>query len=447
LKEESEQEINVLTFGSEWSKTIKTKSTTLKVMLKDGSYMTMTANIVPKISGMLHRSAVNKIQLEKLSQMTRNLHLADTIPTEKEVHSLDLLVGNDFYLDIVNSEKIQVCSGLYLLSSKLGWILSGRAGFVSDTVADDMSMLILSHKDNDADVNNSEFDSVMSVKTNLEEFWSIETIGIVDPPESSDDEKAMLNFKETLNRENGRYSVTWPWKGNSEELPENRGLACGRLRSLVKRIQKETDLMERYDTVIKDQVEKGIIEKVERNSYSGSKHYIPHHVVITADKTTTKLRVVYDASAKVRKQSKSLNECLYRGPVLLRDLCGIFMRFRLPEIGIVSDIEKAFLQVELQQTERDVTRFLWFKDFTEPIIDEDHIQEYRFCRVPFGVVSSPFLLAATVETHLDSYDTKLATQMKDNIYVDNIITGADTVEEAMTLYNAGKSMFCEAKLD
>ena len=63
------------------------------------------------------------------------------------------------------------------------------------------------------------------------------------------------------------------------------------------------------------------------------------------------------------------------------------------------------------------------------------------------MVSSPFLLAATVETHLDSYDTKLATQMKDNIYVDNIITGADTVEEALTLYNAGKSMFCEAKMN
>ena len=105
---------------------------------------------------------------------------------------------------------------------------------------------------------------------------------------------------------------------------------------------------------------------------------------------------MYDASAKTKKESKSLNECLYRGPVLLQDLTGILLRFRLNRIALVADIEKAFLQVGLSDDSRDVTRFIWLRN-REKLCLQNNIQEYRFCRVPFGIISSPFLLAATLE--------------------------------------------------
>ncbi len=105
---------------------MKTKSTTLKVRLKDGNYMSMTANIVPSISGVIQRHPISLEHKEKLLALTQNLTLADTIPTETESNSLELLVGNDYYLDIIESEKIVVDTGLYLISSKFGWILSWR---------------------------------------------------------------------------------------------------------------------------------------------------------------------------------------------------------------------------------------------------------------------------------------------------------------------------------
>ena len=92
---------------------------------------------------------------------------------------------------------------------------------------------------------------------------------------------------------------------------------------------------------------------------------------------------------------------------------------------MVADIEKAFLQVGLQTDERDVTRFLWLKDRETADIGENNIQEYRFCRVPFGVISSPFLLGATVESHLDSCSSQFCDQMKSDIYMDNLITGTE----------------------
>ena len=82
---------------------------------------------------------------------------------------------------------------------------------------------------------------------------------------------------------------------------------------------------------------------------------MPHHPVLTPAKNTTKLQVVYDASVKSRKGIKSLNECLYRGPVLLPGLCGILFRLQLHPIVLLADIEKAFLQVGIQEPDRDVT--------------------------------------------------------------------------------------------
>ena len=166
---------------------------------------------------------------------------------------------------------------------------------------------------------------------------------------------------------------------------------------------------------------------MNRTNKDGAKHYLPHHAVINPKKTTTKIRVVYDASAKTKKENKSLNECLYRGPVLLNDLCALLMRFRLNQIAIVADIEKAFLQIGLQPCQKDVTRFLWLKDCYKARVDNDNIQEYRFCLVPFGVISSPFLLGVTIESHLESYESDIALKIKDDIYVDNLITGTNTV--------------------
>ena len=122
------------------------------------------------------------------------------------------------------------------------------------------------------------------------------------------------------------------------------------------------------------------------------------------------------------------------------------MRFRLNHIAIVADIENAFLQIGLQPDQRDVTRFFGMKDGRQARLDYDNIQEYSFCRVPFGVISSPFLLGATIEYHMDSYGNDLSKKLKDDIYVDNLITGTNKLENAILLYRGAKSMFNDASM-
>ena len=96
--------------------------------------------------------------------------------------------------------------------------------------------------------------------------------------------------------------------------------------------------------------------------------------------------------------------------------------------------------------DRDVTRFFWFKNPNLPLSD-DNTQIYRFKRVPFGVVSSPFLLGATIRHHLSSKDTPLAAQIRDSMYVDNLITGTDAPDQAMKTYKEVKSIFSKASMN
>ena len=83
---------------------------------------------------------------------------------------------------------------------------------------------------------------------------------------------------------------------------------------------------------------------------------------------------------------KSLNECLYRGPITLPNMCGVLIRFRMYFIGVLADIEKAFLQIGIQENEHNVTRFLWFTDPTKPERVEGNLSVYRFYHVPIGIL-------------------------------------------------------------
>ena len=153
---------------------------------------------------------------------------------------------------------------------------------------------------------------------------------------------------------------------------------------------------------MQDQLERGIIEKVRSEPSIGIRHYIPHHAVLNPSKPTTKVRVTYDASAKTKQDNKSLNECLYCGSVMLQDLTGILLSFQLNKVAMVADIEKAFLQLGLNENAKDVTRFLWLKD-TSILKAENNIEVYRFCS-PFWCHIKPFLLAATMDVHLKAYN-------------------------------------------
>ena len=110
-------------------------------------------------------------------------------------------------------------------------------------------------------------------------------------------------------------------------------------------------------------------------------------------------------------------------------------------IAIVADIEKAFLMIRVMECDQDVLRFLWFKDVN---VVNPEMQIYKFTRVVFGVGPSPYLLNATIAQHLRLFEgTHLNTvqRVKESIYVDDVVMGANSVHEAFTLYKESKEIF------
>ncbi|XP_070546926.1 uncharacterized protein [Ptychodera flava] len=191
----------------------------------------------------------------------------------------------------------------------------------------------------------------------------------------------------------------------------------------------------------KDTKSRDFIEEVDDDDKANG-HYLPHRSV-KKDSTTTPIRVVYDCSCR-QSDSPSLNDCLQTGPPLLNDLSSILLRFRVHDIALSSDIEKAFLNVRLDENDRKFTKFLWLSDPSDP---ESPFKVYRFKTVLFGAVCSPFILNAVVKTHLESNNnTPIAADLKDNIYVDNVISGVNNTTEATKYYTDANSLMKSAGL-
>ncbi len=95
---------------------------------------------------------------------------------------------------------------------------------------------------------------------------------------------------------------------------------------------QQPEVLNEYDQIVREQLKNGIVEIVPDNEVSNVNddcvHYLPHHAVIRRDRETTKLRIVYDGSAKPPDRDYSLNDCLETGPnfscsTCLSDLDGI----------------------------------------------------------------------------------------------------------------------------
>ena len=130
-----------------------------------------------------------------------------------------------------------------------------------------------------------------------------------------------------------------------------------RLRGLLRCFRKEPDILCEYDRIMKEQLEQGIMERVDKKK-GDLIHYLPHHPVVRKESETTKLRVVYDASVKSRKGDRSLNECLHTGPPLTPLLFDILVRFRTYPIMLIADMKKAFMQIEVDERDRDFLRLV-----------------------------------------------------------------------------------------
>ena len=240
-----------------------------------------------------------------------------------------------------------------------------------------------------------------------------------------------------------RYSVGLPWKLGHSSVPSNYQNSLARLKSQLRKLKQSPDILEQYDNIFSEQLEAGIIEKVMDIESCNEISYLLHQAVCRKNAETTKIRVVFDAFCKDRKNGVSLNDCLHVGPSLTPLIFDILLRFRLSKVGFVGDIEKCFLNIEIHPEDKDCLRFLWVNDIHAL---EPKIVVYRMNRVTFGVNCSPFLLNAVLQHHFQSYqdvDPEFVRRMIEGFFVDDLVTGCSNTQEAYTLYKKARMRMLE----
>nr|CAD2179998.1 unnamed protein product [Meloidogyne enterolobii] len=332
----------------------------------------------------------------------------------------DILLGAKDYdlLRVTPQERLP--SGFTIYQTLLGPLLYGEGRISAKVPGSKLANVTINDPEHTMYVGSKQ-DNVLNKM--VEEHFSLQNAGLQDVENFQKDEQLLEEFSRSLEQlPDGRYKARLLWNDKKELLPVNYGLAKGRLKSNLKNLRNNLEIMKTYDQTIKEQEQRGIIERVyDMHNYAGT-HYLAHQPVLKHINEQVKVRVVYDGSARVRgSTAPSLNECLYKGPLLLKNLTGVLLRLRLATTLVTLDIEKAFLQIEIAEQDRDSTRFLWSSDPANPKLDDNPIV-YRFTRVLFGLSCSPFLLSATVKHHVEKYkDSKVAQAILENIYVDNIV--------------------------
>lgn len=251
-----------------------------------------------------------------------------------------------------------------------------------------------------------------------------------------DEEECERIFAEHHSRDQGgRYVVKIPFKPGIKDIGSSRSIALRRFCSLERRFERDTKFGEKYRLEIKKLIDTGVMVPVteERTEENNLIYYIPHHAVLL------KFRVVFDASCLTDK-GISLNEVQLVGGKLQRKLAHAIMRMRRHRVAMTGDITGMYLQVKVVRSQWDVQRILWRPDPDGPV------REYWLTRLTFGMSSAPHCAVRAMQQCAKDYSSiypKAARVVHEDFYMDDCLTGANSIEEVRGLAQDLKALLHE----
>lgn len=276
------------------------------------------------------------------------------------------------------------------------------------------------------------FVSNLSLDNSLKKFWEIEEVPnfkIVSKQDKLCEESFVENHSRT---EEGRFVVPLPFvdSQNKPTFSNTRDIALRRFLSIERRLKMNPEYKRAYVDFMEDYEVRGHLEKVEPPSTKdGNFYYIPHHGILRPDSVSTPLRVVFDASAK-DALGVSLNDVLLPGPKLQPSIFDLLLRFRWHAVVFTGDVQQMYRQILVSAEDADYQRIVWRSCPTEPVCD------YRLKTVTYGVSSAPFQALRTMaqlSTDAAEKYPAASTVLARDLYVDDVVTGADSTESALHL--------------
>ncbi len=363
---------------------------------------------------------------------------------------ISIVIGAEYYRLLFRGNYVNYSDDLSVRPSVFGWVLTGtteedsgsftrtrhqpRVGLVKSISQSEDEEFLQSIEA--ASLSTPTADAKLMLANNSNDYLS---------STSSNDGKLEDEFNQEfiskkVSVKDGRYSVKLEWI-EPVEMGNNKQIALTRHHRLERSLEAR-NLSLAYAKEFGEMVS-NFTEPATEPCKSSKCYYMPHHPVIRMDKDTTKMRIVFDASSYATG-TKPLNDNLFKG-VVKWDLLDVLLRFRFGQHALIADVEKAFLQIEVDPDDRDAFRF-WWKDETGQLTTR------RFKVVPFGTSISPYLLY-TVFSHLfttmESKYPEVVPAIRDRMYVDDVIISFQnaTAEELDKFRSMSVELFKEASMN
>ncbi|GFV77760.1 uncharacterized protein TNCV_1575081 [Trichonephila clavipes] len=339
---------------------------------------------------------------------------------------IDLLLGANIFYELLKPERIKIKdSQLLLVNSVFGYIVTGNLDSKNETKVH--CGLI-----RDEDLNK-----------NLEKFWKLEE---VEEPIVKNKERLICeeHYANTHFRtKEGKYVVSMPLKKEPSCLGNSKDIALKRLGSLWNRLARDENYLNLYREFLRDYERLDHMKEVTNETEPEITYYATHHGIYRPEKSTTKLRVVFNCSS-LTDNGISLNDIQYNGGVIQEDLYAQMLRFRTYTYAFTADIKMMYRTILINTKQRNLQRIVWCES------EHESPKIYELSTVTYGTVSAPYLAQRTL-TQL-SMDEEAnfpiaASVLRNNLYMDDVLCGAATLEEAIVLRQQLKGILKSAGME
>lgn len=326
---------------------------------------------------------------------------------------IDFLLGADLFCEVLLGPPVTLHDHIpKLIPSVFGHVVVGKYQGVHGMNADHTSLLVRTDSS--------------KLSEQLHEFWEIEEPLTPARPLTLEDETCEQHFLDTHSRdEHGRYVVRLPFKDMSPVLGESSSYARKRLINLEKRLDRHPELNSQYKEFMQEYLDLGHMTLTDSNS----KFVIPHHAVLKEDRNKRKLRVVFDASLRTSNR-QSLNDCLLSGPKLQNDLRDILTNFRAHSVVFVADLVKMYRSILVHPDDRCYQHIFWRFDV------DCEVKTYELNTVTYGLSSAPYLALRVLHQLVLDEGSKFpeaSRAIEEDMYIDDLVTGCDSVAEGLEL--------------
>ncbi|OXA41905.1 uncharacterized protein LOC110859593 [Folsomia candida] len=321
---------------------------------------------------------------------------------------IDMLVGASLVYGLINGDKRHGQLGQpFALSSDIGWLVVGEVG-QTDTGA-----ITNFHTQGSPNMQSATVPQQSQVRVTdvdldkrLRSFWELEEVPFSTPrPLTQEEQQCEEHYvTHTTQQQDGRFVVSLPFKTTPPDLGSSREMALQRLRQIERRLARQPAHKEQYVAFMKEYLDLGHMEVVP-----------PQEIESQASKTGN---------------GKSLNSCLLVGATIQDSLFDILLRFRTHIVAFTADVAKMYRQILVAKQDADYQRILWREDPSSPVTD------YRLLTVTYGTASAPFQATRTLEQAAINKEVELplaAKVARNDVYVDDVMSGADSLEQAIKI--------------